>query len=136
MNLYDMLLAKKIGGGGGSGGNPNTIQVINATLANPWGSNELAEQYQTAYESGGASAVLEFDATALGFGILINPIDENTLEGCESDGSVAYCMSFSVGTYRGDINSAVVVVSGTATDMKQYASMIPTTLTIYWHPMP
>lgn len=133
MNIYESLLAKAINGGGG---NPNTEQVINATLANPWGSNELAEQYQTAYVSGGASAVLEFDATALGFGILINPIDKNTLEGCEFDGSVAYCMTFSAGTYRGDINSAIVVMSGTVTDMRQYASVIPTTLTIYWHPMP
>lgn len=138
MNIYESLLAKAINGGG-SGGNPNTKQVINATLANPWGSNELAEQYQTAYESGGASAVLEFDATALGFGVLNNPIDSSTLEGCSIDGvsSLAYSISFSYDSATaGDLLGGFVVQNGNIMDVYQYANLVPSTLTIFWHPMP
>lgn len=142
MNLYESLLAKALNGGGG--GNPNTIQVINATLENPWGSIELAKQYQTAYKSGGASAILEFDATALGFGVLSNPIDDSSFQGCycstdgggEPDGnSLGFEVRFATGGSVGNAMKAFLVQNGTVTDMLPYASMIPTKLTIYWHPM-
>jgi hypothetical protein len=144
MNIYESLLAKAINGGGGSD-NPNSITEVNATLENPWGTNDLASQYMTAYDNGDVSAVLEFDATALGFGTLWNPIDSNSCEGCfcgyngqgEPDGSsLAYVMDFSTGDSVGNLIRAFVVQNGTVTNMKPYASVIPTKLTIYWHPMP
>lgn len=137
MNIYESLLAKAINGGGS--GNPNSMQTINATLENPWGTNELASQYMTAYANGDVDAVLEFDATALGFGVLNNPIDTSTIEGCSVDGvsSLAYSISFSYASdTAGDLLGAFVVQNGNITDVYQYANLVPSTLTIFWHPMP
>ena len=124
---------------GGGGGNPNYTETITATLANPFGTADKYVEYRHAYYANrSATASLTADVSALGFVQEINnPIDLCTFEGCavnSDDTSLAYVITFS--TETGDITSGYVVQDGVITDLTQYASLIPTTLTIYWHPMP
>lgn len=51
----------------GGGGNPNYVETIEGTLANPWGSVDPSALHQSVL-SGDASAMLDIDATVLGFG--------------------------------------------------------------------
>lgn len=127
------------------GGNPNSVQVIEGTLANPFGDvdiNELMDAlYVGADQTGDAHAIIAGDAAVLGFGLLQQPV---------------YCMNYRLRSTAGDINEdgslcneiywyldgeqlaihAYIEQNGTLTNIASYASQIPTTLTIYWHPMP
>lgn len=152
MNINDFILAGKLAGsGGGGGGNPNSVQVIEGTGNNVlpnWNITEWNE-LTDAVANHNATVIVELDLSALG---LTNPYSANYLS--ETTG-IMYASD--AGFYLGDNPSiteaaAVTIVWGsdlvtlsslafydgnTVTDLSSdYFSVIRTTLTIYWHPMP
>ena len=134
------------------GGNPNSVQVIAGTLDNPFGDVDISELI-LALENNGANAVLNADITAIGYTGIVLPLavavygDAGILATYSSD-IVFEKLTIAQAYYNYDfednfiLNKADQVVGDydnhefTATDIKSYASLIPTTLTIYWHPMP
>lgn len=142
MNPFDICLAKQLVGVSG-GGNPNRVQTITGTLDDPWGdvdSNELGE----ALQSGNATAIIEADATALGFGIIMQPVQQTVeIHNLFSNGANVDELSSSViantvewGSTTGSILRFAIYDGGTVTDALAYASLVPTELTIIWHPLP
>lgn len=156
MDVVDILYAKNKFGGSG-GGNPNRVQVIEADFSLPTGSIDGAsvnpDVLAAALASNNAHAILNVDASVLGFGVLsfplislddhftvasaevaadsalgLNAIWDYTTSNAQHDWSLvqAYMLSLPGGSYP----------TATIDDITEYAAMFPTTLTIYWHPMP
>lgn len=124
------------------GGNPNSVQVIEESLANPFGDVNL-EELITAFNTGGASMFITIDATVLGQGVLPDvPISWSSdygfnasgVTGTTSELSSALLINWS--SIDGTLTFAVVYTGASSTDIESYSSQMPTTLTIYWHPMP
>lgn len=154
MDVVDILYAKNKFGGSG-GGNPNRVQVIEGTLANPLGEpTESLSIVVLALEiiNGNASATLEFDyimngdtlhlSSYLNGQIEVNPdywvyrlyFMYNAISDSLNMGA------FALWRYTIDegftLNALYAQDSGFVFDLSENASLVPTTLTIYWHPMP
>lgn len=139
----------------GGGGNPNSVQTITGTLADPftdWTDTEYGE-FLEAYYTGGASASMVCDASAIGFAddiyLILNPsYIEPSFETShigDTSAIVATVDYFGSRIETPYLSEAKVLqASGleaadpsfTITDISAYASLIPTTLTIIWHPLP
>lgn len=143
MNLFDIAIAKKLSGGGGGGGNPNQQQVVTGTAANPFGEINVSE-LKTAIRNGDASAVIFMDMTQLvgstyniPFAIPASSSDFLSASAVSIDLSGNNTKALEVAwDDTGDIFVLKSFLNGHATDAKQYARMIQTTLTINWHPLP
>lgn len=151
MNINDFILAGKLAGSGGSGGNPNSVQVITGTLAEPWGDFENGEELYSAIKSGNASAILALDISALSMGL--DEVSGYLYSGAKTEHYVAFYStnaSFNLGALAMAYNAAIFYsvdgsedssnleaqVGSDYHDLGTYANLIPTTLTIYSHPMP
>ena len=131
---------EEVASGGGGGGNTNSVQTITGTLENPWGDVDFAK-LKAGLINGDADARLRFDATALGFEEYIQPIT------CYSNDS-AFISSFAILTpyvmaneivwdsTTGGLEIALVFTDDSVVDLVAYASLVPSTLYIFWHPMP
>lgn len=134
--------AKSISGGGG-GGNPNRVEVIQGTLANPFGDVDIVDLFDKML-NGNASANVEIDASALGLGIfppvLIGVDNYFYCVGLSSSSVSTIGESFLINWSRvtGSLDFAAMWPQGggEGTDMSPYASLVSTTLTIIWHPLP
>lgn len=143
MDLFDIVAAKKLPGGGGGGGNPNQKQVVTGTAANPFGDVDVSE-LKSAMMAGGASATIFMDTSQLVGSSYTIPFDTPTSATSFLAVSNAYVDTAfdSVNAVRGvwkDDGSVYVLdafTNGHAVDAEEYASMIPTVLTIIWHPLP
>lgn len=127
------------------GGNPNSVQVITGTLANPWG-----EEYSRApFEAmilGNANAMITIDLSELGAFEITAPVylfgtgqdavivSSGAVMGAGASVANAYTINWNV--VSGALIYAGINTDGEGTDIASIASQIPTTLTIYWHPMP
>lgn len=134
--------AKEAAGGGG--GNPNRVQTITGTLADPWGDLDYQELFD-ALSNNNASCRLVADLTALGM-----PNIETLLYANENeDAPSAYSSGAVIGSSEiyecyqaiwhyvdGDLVRFGAVLSGVYQNLLSYASAIPTTITIIWHPLP
>ncbi len=135
--------------GGGGGGNPNRVQIIEGTLANPWG--DVGSELCEAIIDNNANAWLLVDASALGYGEITYPIlaDTGTLRACVTaigacgcnDSEAEWYETDTVGVYR--LSFAYNVIADPESDpqvvvlnLEEYAEYLPTTLTIIWHPLP
>ena len=128
--------------GSGSGGNPNSVQVITGTLANPFGDVDL-EELETAFDNGGASMTIIVDATVIGQGVfpraVMNWTSEYSFTLSSVRGYTTELVSAALVIWdsdTGNVSVATMYSGATGTDILSYAASIPTTLTIYWHPMP
>lgn len=155
MSLKDLLFLKA---GGGGGGNPNRVDEIGGTLANPFGDMTLSEisAFLNAACDGNASANIYIDAsiiqtgTYLIGGLYADGAGEQLhfARGYEGSDNVGVVNADWVATYNGMgpesfmITEASYTVydkteeTATYTNLFDYAEHLPTTLTIYWHPMP
>lgn len=126
------------------GGNPNRSETYTGTLYDPWGDYSVAE-LATLYDeisARNASMILVLDASALG---ITQPVPllmgaySNTFEGAAASGSLESLSAAIIVAYSkisGELDFCVTYASdGTGTDISAYASQLPTTFTIYWHPM-
>lgn len=129
-----MEVARTVAEGGG--GNPNRVETITGTLAQPFG--ELFEELTTALASKNATAELEFTFN----GILQHlPLKggETMISGGLATVQNGSYLSGEIKWFASGLNSALMV--GTVTnnqivDMKSTISRIASTLTIIWHPLP
>lgn len=136
LNAVNLADGQELSGGG----NPNSVQVIEGNGANPWGDVSPRDLYE-AILSGNANAKLLMSSE---YGVfnqnILAILDDLRVEGCLVNGAVAQGY-----TARWASNSGALSVlkqisiedgSGSIIDLKNFASNISTTLTIYWHPMP
>lgn len=135
--LYGYGAGKASGCGGG---NPNTVDTVTGTLADPWGGLDFFDLCEAVY-SDTATAMISFDASALGygriFGYLIPTSDtELIMTGADLDLNLNQNTSYLLEWLNGQLHKAYTQDSGTILDLSAYASVIPSTLKIIWHPMP
>lgn len=131
----------------------NRVETIQGTLNNIFGQLDVDAQ-EALWESinvNNANAMLSVDASILGEGVLVIPVipvmygDDYAFLVSSMSGGESVATGLSVlwaGTsiagvlltnaIRADINNGV----GTITNLEEYSTLLPTTLTIYWHPMP
>lgn len=129
---------KKLSSGGSE--NPNSKQVITGTIGAPFGEISVLD-FGAALQSGNASAMLTFDASALGFDTYTQPMyslvgDSYIHSGGAGIGSTTSLCNMAAWTINGELYEVYLEENGTITDISLYASVITTSLTIYWHPMP
>lgn len=129
----------------GGGGNPNRVQTITGTLAEPWGGHQYS--ISNALYSNECSAVMHGDATAIGeseFDLILET-DCDGIKGSYVFMSSNECVAASIVWAESldySINEALICNASTSdetveiSDIKEYGSLIPTTLTIIWHPLP
>lgn len=133
---------------GGGGGNPNSVETVQGTLSWPFGMHGIS--LANDLYAMNASAWLDLDCTVLGLGIVRYPV--------VSDGGTTFKI-FATSIYPdsafdseahwdyiedGGINwylhyaYMLEIANGeyTITDMRDYKDILPTTLTIIWHPLP
>lgn len=140
-DLFDVVVARKLSGGGG-GGNPNQKQVVTGTAANPFGNVDVTE-LKSAMMTGGASATIFMDTSQLVGRSYTVPFDTPTSATAFLTASSAYVDTafdsvhalYGVWEDDGSIYALASFTNGHAVDGTEYASMIPTVLTIIWHPL-
>lgn len=122
------------------GGNPNYVETVTGTLANPWGDVSYSELLD-AVNNNNATCKLAVDATAIDFGIIPMIVSSggsflySELVAYASNavsGWVALVANYS-GT--GVLETAYALRDGTAISLLPFSSS-PTTLTIVHHPLP
>jgi len=140
LEQYWAGILDKIDGGGG--GNPNYVETIEGTLANPWGGVDTLALHQSV-RSGDATVKLGFDATELGFGpveVLMSPFvpDAIVFSGVMLTGTNVQSWVALTINYELDGTLAIILVlrNGTVTNMSQYATNLSTVLTVIHHPLP
>ena len=127
----------------GGGGAENYKETLTGTLASPWGLTdyEMAfAEYLEGVQSGDISLFVEFDASALGgthgFNGIVSISGRNVLfcngASITSSSQLAYDARWDVS----GLAYAYMLINGVVTDIVEYASSIPTTLTVFHHPMP
>ena len=142
------LLGKNSGSGGG-GGNPNSVQVIHGTAEYPFGDEITGQEFVTAIINGNASATIVYDGTAIGITGLADYICPVTslmssyivsmyvLPGDNAISVGAFsAISEDGDTHKWHAQSLYMYNNGEQIDMTNYRSLITTTTTVYWHPMP
>ena len=140
MSLKDLLFLKA-----GGGGNPNRVETRTGTLAEPFG--VLANSISQGLYNGDCSAVMDIDSRAIGGGefSLVLKSNSDGIEGVLANVTNTECYAAQVIWAQGldySVSSAHFCTASTSdetltiTDISEYASLITTTLTIYWHPMP
>ena len=131
---FDGAAWSNIGGIGGE--NANKVETVTGTVADMFGDVDVAT-LKSALESKGASVYLTADASALGMSTIIGDLRYGLVaEGATvtSDSVLAYTAIWNV---DGTLSSFYMTTDGTTfTDISPYASLITTTLTIVWHPLP
>lgn len=134
-NLFDIAVARKLSGGGG-GGNPNTEQTVTGTLANPWGDIDPVE-LTSAIGTRDADASITIDASALGAGTVYGRLGATNhlyVTGANlTDSTMAYEVIYDL---VGVLYSAKMLSGGQVVDISQYASVLPATIVVVWHPLP
>lgn len=126
-------------------GNPNYVETIKGTLANPWGDVDivtLASQCLT----NDATVYLLVDGTAIGMPEVELNLQRGGISagipfgavGLHTTGDMIYLngsiIIFKLST--GAVTTAIIHNDGAITDILPYASNISTTITIIHHPLP
>lgn len=126
----------------GGGGNPNTIQTVTGTLANPFGDINAAE-LRTALLNKEATGYLTIDASALSAGTINGLLVSNSeLQTIYSNGANIYTSVETSTAYNvvwdltKELLRAQMLSGGNIVAIEQYQDNIPTSLTVVWHPLP
>ena len=131
-----VALAKVIGGG--SGGNPNTVETITGTLDDPWGSVDVAALV-TALGNLGVTANMTVDGSTLDAGTFAADVriknSNLSFSVANLSGAVAGACEANWSAADGSMLNAYLLVDSTKTDISSYAASIPTSTVIVWHPM-
>ena len=134
----EALLLQILDQGGGSGGNPNSVQTITGTAANPWGDVDYEELAEAVYNKN-ATVTIGYE---LGYTILSpRPMVANRVSAHETVLWASMLNSGADGGWTaaynssGGISSMKALVSGSPVDYIAYASATTSTLIIIWHPL-
>lgn len=148
MDLFDIVVARKLSGGGG--GNPNRIEIYEGTIANPFplesNPGEILQNIISAIENNNASVIVETTIGTLK-GQLPATADpyQNCLCGFALYGQAASKFtSFQIYLTPSNDNINVLAFdsyqgangSYQYTDLKSIANTCPCKLTVIWHPLP
>lgn len=131
MDIFDIAIAKALGGGGGGG---KTTKTVTGTLANPWGDLDHKE-LETAIMNQNAFVNLTIDASALGAGEITSRPSADEYGMFTNGASVT---SYSVSAYgiewngSGSLSFAAMSNNGTYVDISPYATALPTTMTVVY----
>lgn len=135
-----MEVARTVAEGGG--GNPNRVEAITGTLAEPFGEHSIAELIEAVSQNnatvkmsvsmGQSTGVLIFNTNAA-LNSLYSAICEFTVSG--STGTVSTGVSL-VYTLEHGITIADVLMSGQYMNLVPQAAYMQTETTIIWHPLP
>lgn len=146
MDLFDVVVAKKLSGG--SGGNPNRVQTITGTVATPIGgdnSGNLFALISEAIFNNTATAKMSITAgQQTGWAYLSGNNSGNLLMGYAS---MVNDDSFLTMKVAWNLAGGSIIISDfksiqgadgsyQVTDLMSMASMCTTELTIIWHPLP
>lgn len=123
--------------------NPNSVETIIGTVANPWGNVNPAE-LAAEIAANNANAIAVWDATAIGLGessaplFLSNDLEYIYIRSARIGTSSDYdALDVAWSTVTGALNEAAVLTSSIGyMDIREYASAITTTITIIHHPIP
>ena len=136
-----MEVARTVAEGGG--GNPNRVEAITGTLAEPFGEHSIAELIEAVSQNnatvkmsvsiGQSTAVLIFNANAE-LNSLYSGICELT-ENVDGTGTVSTGVSL-IYTLEHGITFASVLMSGQYMNLVPQAAYMQTETTIIWHPLP
>ena len=124
----------------GSGSNPNSIQVITSTLDAIFADVDYPKLCRAIYNNN-ATALCECDGSVLGAGTVKFYFKcSNGNELYAEGGSVGVLDNITQAFYvsfdsTGTLTDYKMGQNGTVTNLISYASQIPTTLTIIWHPV-
>lgn len=138
-DLFDVVVARKLSGGGG-GGNPNSVQTVVGTAADPWGDIDFETLSEALYTNNASGKLVVEQNQILGRAKtlhLTGDENHNLIYGEKGDvSSTDYFALFGSWVSNGVSHlyansNDTGFVDGTA-----YASMLPTTLTVVWHPLP
>lgn len=128
----------------------NHIQTITGTLTECVRNFATSEtdfnNIHSSLSTGDVSIRVEADASVLGLGDIVVPlwdIDSSYIGfgsaywvGTELLSSFALTINYNVGEGANLNTYSSWDTTGTYTDLRPYADYIPTTITLYWHPMP
>lgn len=122
--------------------NPNSVVTVTGTVAEPFGSIDPAE-LRTAITSNNASVKLVVDASQIGYNDPIRLVGNNASAGNiyfevigkmnSTNGIKAVVVNYD---FTGAFYDALVAENSVVTSLKQYASLLTTTLTVIYHPLP
>lgn len=119
--------------------NPNSVQTVTGTLENPWGDIDYAELRDAMYAHN-ASAYLDINASALGFGVISSRPSATEeyiyTNGATLTGTVQNSTAFSVAWNSEGFNDGRMLAGGNIVDLSSYKDALTTTLTVIWHPLP
>ena len=118
----------------GGGGNPNTQQTIQGTMANPWG-DVIYSDLAAALYNGNAHANMRSASGNLPL------LSNNGRSIYVSNASIGATIADSAATEviwddNGSVNYIHIIAGDQYQDYTAYVAEIQTNLTIYWHPMP
>lgn len=145
ISCVNPVTGESLGGGGGR----NYKQVITGTLGNPFGDYTPVSIGRAIY-NGGLSGIIDIDASALGVtNPIIMPLSFAANDPTDIEGSIYGVMASSAefqsrqGQPIGILNAAQLLWL-TSNEFSGYMdgqyfnlpSTLPTTVTLYWHPMP
>lgn len=134
-----------IAAGGGGGGNPNYVETITGTLANPFGDYTSSQLAYMANVENSINMFLVVDGSVLGMGVyplsMLKPLSSG------GNGFLFFGASYLPDNaeqymvadveYQSGLQRARMMIGGnTVTDVMSYSSHITTTLTIIHHPLP
>jgi hypothetical protein len=138
-----MEVARTVAEGGG--GNPNRVQTVTGTLAQPFGDYDLYESLLDAITNENASAQLEFvfNNTPQRLPLLPNVGSPGLIGSTAQISEVAYAAAHAHWSdpVQGEYRLVFAKMVGTATggqivDISAMAPSISSALTIIWHPLP
>lgn len=122
--------------------NPNSVVTVTGTVAEPFGSIDPAE-LRTAITSNNASVKLVVDASRIGFNDPIRLVGNNASAGniyFEVVGKMDSTNGITAATVAYDLTGALydafMAENSVVTSLTQYASLLTTTLTVIYHPLP
>jgi len=117
---------------------PNSVQTISGKANAPFGSVDLSK-LASAIANGDASADYIIDASIISAGSITGRLGA-TSEAFVANGATitsntatAYATGWNL---SGVLQYDYLLNGGSIVDISAYAGSMPTTLTIYWHPMP
>ena len=137
MDLFDVVVAKKLSGGGGD--NPNGVTTINGTVANPWGEFD-PNNLNKWLDSRDATAQMIITLGEQTGQAYLQAGEDGWITSSATQGDNSGFLTLAVSWQNGVLNSFWTMQGASGAyqyqDLSAMASQCPTTLTIVWHPLP
>lgn len=124
------------------GGNPNYVETVTGTAANPWGDVSL-DVLTDAILAGNATVYIKVDGSALDLGTQEYYVQNRGIAdgylpfgacGFRNNNWMAGLLIYNI--INKGLSTSKILFNNVTTDLAPYASLIPTEITIIHHPLP